>query len=99
MKLREHPGISIWPPPWLALSGSHEKKSPGEAGTLVNVTLSRVDPVTICYLTIQYEDEQFMGTLLCKESNLCLSIHDLLKNSFGKSIREIGDLELPDVLG
>lgn len=97
MRIREHPGISSWPPSWLSLSGSQEKQSPGESGTLTNVNLSRIDPITICYLTTQLADEHFMGTLMCKEPEVCRFVYNLLKESIGKSIAEIGDLELPNI--
>ena len=95
MKLREHPGISAWPLTWLALSGSQEKKIPHDSATLTNVALSRVYPITICYLTTRIEDETYMGTLLFKYSDLCLQIYILLQKSIGKPIGEIGQLELP----
>jgi hypothetical protein len=96
VKLREHPEISTWPPSWLAMSGSQEKKLPPDSATLINVALSRIDPVTICYLTVQHEDETYMGTLLCKDSFFCQTIYDVLKEKFGRSIKEIADFELPD---
>lgn len=96
MKLREHPGISAWPPNWLSLSGSHEKKAPHDSATLTNVALSRVNPVTICYLTTQIEDETYMGRLLCRDSSVCRTIYTVLQKNIGKPIGEVGELDLPD---
>lgn len=94
MKLHEHPGISTWPLSWLALSGSHEKKTPHDSAVLTNVALSRIDPITICYLTTRIEDETYMGTLLLRDAELCRTIFNLLMQNIGKPIRDIADLEL-----
>ena len=95
MKLREHPGISNWPPSWLATSGSHDGKGPDPSATLRNVALSRVDPVTICYITVQDRDESYMGTVTFKDSVLCQCIYGLLNARIGSSLKDIEDLELP----
>jgi hypothetical protein len=77
------------------MSGSHEKKSPGKSGVLTNVSLSRVTPITTCYLTIQFEDESYMGTVLCKDSTVCQNLYQALQKNLGKSLDEIADLDLP----
>jgi hypothetical protein len=95
MKLREHPGISSWPTNWLAMSGSKEKKFPGEAGNLTNVRLSHIEPILKIYLTVEYEGESYMGTLLCKDAAACRVIHDVLRKQIGKPFKEIANLEIP----
>jgi hypothetical protein len=84
MKLSEHPGISTWPLTWLALSGSREKKLPHHSAMLINVALSRVEPITICYLTTRIEDETYTGTLLCQDPDVCRTIFEVLTQSIGK---------------
>ena len=95
--LREHPRVSTWPPSWIALSGSTKKKCPGEAGILTNLGLAQIEPITTCYLTVQFEGELYMGTVLC-DGALCRGLVTLLKHHMGKPMQEIGDLDLSDVL-
>jgi hypothetical protein len=66
----------------------------GELGILSEVNLSSIEPILICYLKMQFEDEQYMGTLLVRDVEVCRKIHDLLKSHIDKPIQEIGDLEL-----
>ncbi len=80
------------------MSGGHEKTSPGETAVLTNVALSNIDPITICYLTVQFEDEQYLGTLLCRDPEVCRTAYQILQEHIGKPINEIGDLDLPDVI-
>ena len=94
MKLRDHPGISLVS--WVAMSGTQKEQIAYDRSILTNVALSRVHPITICYLTTQLEDETYMGTLLCKNPNVCRTIYALLQKNIGKPIGEIGELELPD---
>jgi hypothetical protein len=96
MKLREHPGISTWPLSWLALSGSHGNKVPHDSATLTNIALSRIDPITICYLTTRMEDETYMGTLLFRDTVACRTIFNLLTKNIGKAIKDIWDMDLPE---
>jgi hypothetical protein len=95
MKLRDHPGVGNWPPNWLSLSGAGEKKLTGEVGVLTDLKFSTLDPITILYLTIQVEEEPYMGTLLCKDNVLCQRLNDLLQKNRGKPIKEIGSLFIP----
>ena len=92
MKLREHPGISLVN--WVPMSGSCNKQIDYECASLTNVALSRVEPITICYLTTEIEDETYMGTMLCKDSRVCGAVYDLLKLHLGKPMSEIGELDL-----
>jgi hypothetical protein len=95
MKLREHPGISSWPTNWLAMSGSKEKKLPGEAGNLTNLRLSQIEPISKIYLTVEYEGESYMGTLLCKDAAVARNVHDFLQKQIGRPFKEIADMEIP----
>lgn len=95
MKLRDHPAITSWPPTWRAMSGSHEHRCPGESGILTNVGLSKVPPVSICYLTVESEEESFTGALVCKGPLACRRMFEFLTQHIGKPITEIGELELP----
>ena len=77
------------------MSGLHEKRSPGESAILTNVALSNINPITTCYLTVQFENEPYMGTLLCKGPVVCRTMYQILQEHIGKPIKEIGDVDLP----
>ena len=98
MKLRYHPGLSTWPLTWLVMSGAHEKKAPGESAVFTNIRLSSIDPITTCYLTVEFENEEYLGTLLCKGHELCDVVYQMLQQNIGQSLGEIGDLDLSDVI-
>jgi hypothetical protein len=95
MKLRDHPALTNWPPTWRAMSGWHEHRWPGESAILTNVALSKVPPVTVCYLTVESEDESFTGALFCKDPLACRRMFEFLTQHIGKPVTEIADLELP----
>ena len=94
MKLREHPGLSNWPPDWLSTSGSKTQLR-GEVGMLINVTQPGIDPISMIYLTVECEGKSYMGTLLCKDAATCRAIHDLLLEHIGRPFKEIADMEIP----
>jgi hypothetical protein len=99
IKLKDHPlmshrGARSWPPVWLQISGSRDKKVHGEVGILTNVTLSRIEPARTCYLLIDFESQSYMGCLMIDDTALCRQVHDFLQQHIGRSIREIGDFDL-----
>jgi hypothetical protein len=103
MRLRAHPlmryrGISNWPPVWLQTTGSRSAKLEGEIGILKSVGRSQVEPTKRCYLSIEFEDEFYLGTLLFEDGVFCRQVYQLLQNHVGKSIKEIGDLEVSQTL-
>jgi hypothetical protein len=77
------------------MSGSHEHHLVGECAILTNVGLSKVPPVTICYLTVDCEDDSFTGALFCKDPLACRRLFEFLTKNIGKPIAEIAELDLP----
>jgi hypothetical protein len=49
---------------------------------------------TTLFLFIDYQDSRYVGSLSFDDSISCQKIYDRLKSNVGRSIREIGDLEL-----
>lgn len=52
------------------------------------------EPDQRVFLVIKFGDHSYMGTLLFKDAAFCRHIADLLQAHFGKTMKEIGDLEL-----
>ena len=94
MKLRDHPlmsyhGITNWPPVWCRTG---VQNLTAEIGTLVNADSDRSGKK--CYLTIDFGNQRYLGTLLFSDDKMCWFITRTLKNRIGLSIKEIGDLDL-----
>ena len=87
-------GAPNWPPLWMQsrIGGGVKAIMNGELGVLIYVhapTDSRK-----CYLVIEDENENYTGTLVFDNARLCRQVADLLQHYFGRSIKEIGDLEV-----
>ena len=100
MELRKHPlmcyrGRPNWPPRWVWLGGKQNERPRGEVGVLKEVSrypLLSADGLT---LVIEHNDSAYMGMLLFDDFAFCRKIHDLLKDSRGRPIAEIGSLDVP----
>lgn len=98
MKLREHPlmryrGTPNWPPKWLQHNTHGVKVIEGEMGVLKFVH-ARDGPSDKCVLVIEHQRELFVGILLFDNQNFCAQICSLLKAQVGRSIPDIGDLQV-----
>lgn len=98
MKLRSHPLISYrnfrtWPPVWTKRDGACVKMLFGEFGVLTCAYLCDGSS-TQCCLLIDYENQSFGGALLFDNPIFCNQICRLLEANVGRSLKEIGDLDL-----
>ena len=99
MKLRAHPlmsynGFPSWPPVWIKGGIDWEvKKLTGEVGVLRDVLRHDKLP-NKCFLVIEHESERWMGCLVVGDGTFCNQIVDLLKLHVGRSMKEIGELDL-----
>ncbi len=98
MKLREHPlmirgGILNWPPIWVWTGGEKNERPRGEVGVLIEVIPSSLDCRRL-FLTIEYNDSEYMGCLLFDDVTFCRRIYHLLKGSYRHSILEVGELDI-----
>ena len=104
MLLRNHPlmsyrGLRNWPPVWTWRGGEGVDRRPrGEVGILRDVFPSRVEPRSRVYLIMEHENEEYMGCLLFVDSTFCAQIHELLSKYRGCNIRELGDLDVSELL-
>ena len=70
----------------------------GEIGTLHQALPSKIDPYTKCYLLIEVAGVPYMGTLLFEDAAFCHQLAHFLQKHIGKSIKEIGDLDVSHTL-
>jgi hypothetical protein len=101
MLLRDHPlltyqSIRSWPPAWLYCRGFDNTHPRGEVGILKNVFVSSVHPSTRCYLIMEHAGGEYMGDLSISDVAFCVQIYAMLLRHCGKTIREIGDIDISD---
>ncbi len=99
MKLRDSPlvtrknGIKTWPPPWSSTRRDEKDWPTGEDVTLQQAWLH--DGSDICiFLFIEHNGHQYIGSLYFDDLASCYEVDGLLKSNLGRSIKEIGDLEV-----
>ena len=97
VKLRDHPlirhpGGKNWPPVWTQRRTDGVKAVTGEDGILIYVHAATDS--NKCDLVVEYENENYTGTLVFDGAKLCHEVAALLRQHIGKSITEIGDLDV-----
>ncbi len=86
-------GVPNWPPVWTLARNGSVKTVKGEVGVLKYVHAS-TDMSNKCYLVISYQSERYTGCILCRDHSFCAQIAHLLRDHVGRSIKDIGDLDL-----
>ena len=100
MLLRDHPlmayeGVPSWPPAWFRRVHGYENTHPtGEVGILKDVLPSTLPAAKICFLIIEHGGAEYIGTLLLSDPVFCREIWTILVQNRGKTIQEIGDIDL-----
>ena len=97
MKLRDHPlmtrksGYQNWPPLW---TPTGYNKLTGENGILSYALMNDLFDNKI-FLMMTYEGERYISGMHFDDSVFCYQICSIFKANIGRSLKEIGDLELP----
>jgi hypothetical protein len=97
MQLRDHPlmshrGVRNWPPLWTQMRIGGVKIVKGELGVLIYVHAGGAS--NTCYLVIEHENENYTGSLIFDDGPFCRQLVDLLQQYRGRSVKEIGDLQV-----
>jgi hypothetical protein len=79
-------GISNWPPTWT--------KSGGALDRAKDILRGAIEPHARIFLVIQFAGSSYMGTLLFQDAVFCRHITAVLQTQVGKTIKEIGVLDL-----
>jgi len=100
MKLRDHPGMCFrgirnWPPRWISTRQTRERVPSGEIGILKDVSMHN-DLRSEIILTIESEGRFYRGTLRFDDPWFCSQIYSFFQLYVEHTIRDIGDLQLPD---
>ena len=95
MKLRDHPALRIlstrsWPPVWVH---TRTDKVYGEVGKFTGTAVNEAIPTAI-FLKMEFNQKQYMGFLNVNDAVLCFQLNRLLNEHIGRTIEEIGDLDL-----
>lgn len=99
MKLRDHPLVRpSWPPAWWWRAGGKKKHPKGEVGRLKEVQPYSIQPPDRFYLIMEYAGAEYLGVLLVEDYALCQQLFNLLPQHCGKTIREIGDIDVSGTL-
>ena len=99
MHLREHPlmtrksGFRTWPPAWTTTCHDYDDKPSGEIGTLEEVLVHELLDNKI-FLFMMFEGSRYMGFLSFDDERFCSQIYIVLKSNIGRSIKNIGDIDL-----
>ena len=108
MELRDHPlltyhGIRSWPPVWTQIHGADSARPRGEVGTLTEIHFSTDPPgqasgaqggYNRIYLFIEHEDKSYLGCLMMEDHAFCRQLATLLRSQCGRTVAEIGGLDV-----
>lgn len=103
VKLSDHPlmtrksGYANWPPKWTTPHWDEDDKPEGEVGVLDDVEMHTLIDNKI-FLFMQYRSYRYMGVLAFDDLKFCHAIYSLLQSNLGRTIQEIGDLDLSSTL-
>ena len=101
MELRNDPRMNYktmpsWPPIWLERYAEHYSVRSGEIGILTHV--GAVPGGNKCFLYITHDELPYIGSLMFNDATFCRFIVQLMKVNVGKSIGDIGSLDLSRTL-
>jgi hypothetical protein len=103
MHFRDHPllayyGFPSWPPVWTRARGTSINTVRGELGILKGVVARDIGQSTKCFLIIEHDGEQYVGTLLISDAAANAFFYRFLQGQIERAIKDIGDLEVGHTL-
>lgn len=109
--MRRHPLMSYrgqrnWPPVWMWTGAGENKHPHSEVGILkeVHVSIAKPEmpastrPFNRVYLFMEYRNSAYVGALLFDDARSCEQIEKFLEAQCGRSLEEIGGLDLSHLL-
>ena len=101
MRLRNHPlmlyrGRRNWPPAWIWSGIGFDAQPCGEVGSLHDIQIFRVDNRIV--LLMAHRGVYYVGCLRFDDGASYQRIGAILRRQIGRSIKEIGDLDLSALL-
>jgi hypothetical protein len=90
-------GLSNWPPVWIPADPKGNRSSlRGEIGRLKYVLFRESD--NTCFLVTMHDGGGYVGSLLFDDRAFCQQLGRILETCTGRTIKEIGDLDLSHLL-
>jgi hypothetical protein len=102
MQPRNHPlltrksGTKDWPPMWTSPRGDENDRLVGEIGTLQQLSIGVLLDTSL-FLFIDYQGSRYTGLLCFDDAKSCYAIYTRLSSMMGRSIKEIGDVDLSNL--
>ena len=103
MKFRDHPvlerksGMMLWPPLWSNIYQGKENWPRGEIGTLEVVWMHELLDKCV-FLYVRQDVFGYTGSMYFDDPGSCMMIYNFLKSVVGRSISDIGDLDVAHLL-
>ena len=102
MRLRDHPALTIsgipsWPPVWVRRRTKATRKVYGELGVFTGSVFNESMPTAI-FMKMEFKAREYMGFLSVGDAVFCLQLDRLLNQNIGRSIEEIGDIDISVLL-
>jgi hypothetical protein len=88
-------GTSNWPPVWTTFHGERDPSCVGEIGILTDAVMHKLID-NKCFLLIECFGKRYMGCLTFDDPAFCRTIFSTLRAYRGRSIKDIGDVDLTD---
>lgn len=86
-------GLQSWPPVWTTTRLDPTDKPSGEIGILEEALMNQLFDNKL-FLLINYQGIRYMGAIHLDDASFCSKLLTILKSKVGRSIKEIGDLNL-----
>jgi hypothetical protein len=95
--IRRLSGFPNWPPVWTTTSHDKSDMPTGEVGILETVVMSNLIDNKV-FMFMKVAGVRYMGCLAFDDVTFCGQIFQLFKSKLGRSIKEIGDLDVTQLL-
>jgi hypothetical protein len=103
VQLRDHPlmtrksGVPTWPPRWTTTHLDVNDLPTGEVGFLERARMHELFDNKI-FLFIEHQGFRYVGSMHFDDPRFCSQVFTILQANVGRSIKDIGDLDLSHTL-
>jgi len=91
--LERRSGMMLWPPQWSNTYQPRKDWPHGEIGTLESVWMHELLAKCV-FLHVRHDGFQYIGSLYFDDRDSCMMVFNFLTSVVGRSIAEIGDLDV-----
>ena len=104
VQLRAHPWMNRksdfpnWPPVWTTTKPDKSDRPTGEVGILEQVVMNNNLIENKVLMFMKVAGVRYMGILAFDDIAVCSQLYNLFKSKIGHSIKEIGDLDVSQLL-